>query len=194
MFNDYQIQKGKILYNQIPIHQYSKKTLYQHLTLLQDDTYIFKGTLQEHLALSGNDCTKDYLKVLKLVKLDQLGGLDFMVEEGGRNLSGGQKQRLALARVLLHDIDLYIFDEATSNIDSESEKIIMNAICELAKTKTVMMITHRMYFSQKARHIIVLKDGHIQEQGTYQQLMQKEGYYKELYQSQENLERILHHE
>lgn len=194
MFNDYQIQKGKILYNQIPIHQYSKKTLYQHLTLLQDDTYIFKGTLQEHLALSGNDCTKDYLKVLKLVKLDQLGGLDFMVEEGGRNLSGGQKQRLALARVLLHDSDLYIFDEATSNIDSESEKIIMNAICELAKTKTVMMITHRMYFSQKARHIIVLKDGHIQEQGTYQQLMQKEGYYKELYQSQENLERILHHE
>ena len=117
-----------------------------------------------------------------------------MVEEGGRNLSGGQKQRLALARVLLHDSDLYIFDEATSNIDSESEKIIMNAICELAKTKTVMMITHRMYFSQKARHIIVLKDGHIQEQGTYQQLMQKEGYYKELYQSQENLERILHHE
>ncbi len=194
MFNDYQIQKGKILYNQIPIHQYSKKTLYQHLTLLQDDTYIFKGTLQEHLALSGNDSTKDYLKVLKLVKLDQLGGLDFMVEEGGRNLSGGQKQRLALARVLLHDSDLYIFDEATSNIDSESEKIIMNAICELAKTKTVMMITHRMYFSQKARHIIVLKDGHIQEQGTYQQLMQKEGYYKELYQSQENLERILHHE
>lgn len=194
MFNDYQIQKGKILYNQIPIHQYSKKTLYQHLTLLQDDTYIFKGTLQEHLALSGNDSTKDYLKVLKLVKLDQLGGLDFMVEEGGRNLSGGQKQRLALARVLLHDSDLYIFDEATSNIDSESEKIIMNAICELAKTKTVMLITHRMYFSQKARHIIVLKDGHIQEQGTYQQLMQKEGYYKELYQSQENLERILHHE
>ncbi len=194
MFNDYPIQKGKILYNQIPIHQYSKKTLYQHLTLLQDDTYIFKGTLQEHLALSGNDCTKDYLKVLKLVKLDQLGGLDFMVEEGGRNLSGGQKQRLALARVLLHDSDLYIFDEATSNIDSESEKIIMNAICELSKKKTVMMITHRMYFSQKARQIIVLKDGHIQEQGTYQQLMQKEGYYKELYQSQENLERILHHE
>lgn len=194
MFNDYPIQKGKILYNQIPIHQYSKKTLYQHLTLLQDDTYIFKGTLQEHLVLSGNECTKDYLKVLKLVKLDQLGGLDFMVEEGGRNLSGGQKQRLALARVLLHDSDLYIFDEATSNIDSESEKIIMNAICELAKTKTVMMITHRMYFSQKARQIIVLKDGHIQEQGTYQQLMQKEGYYKELYQSQENLERILHHE
>lgn len=173
MFNDYQIQKGKILYNQIPIHQYSKKTLYQHLTLLQDDTYIFKGTLQEHLALSGNDCTKDYLKVLKLVKLDQLGGLDFMVEEGGRNLSGGQKQRLALARVLLHDSDLYIFDEATSNIDSESEKIIMNAICELAKTKTVMMITHRMYFSQKARHIIVLKDGHIQEQELTNNLCKK---------------------
>lgn len=111
-----------------------------------------------------------------------------MVAEKGGNFSGGQCQRLALARALLHDSAVYIFDEATSNIDVESEEMIMAVIRELAKTKTVLLISHRLENVVASNRIYLLKDGTIAEQGTHIELMEQGGAYEQLYRYQKELE------
>ena len=115
-------------------------------------------------------------------------GLDTMLQENGSNLSGGQRQRLALARALLHDSPVYIFDEATSNIDVESENDIMDQIQELAKTKTVILISHRLANVVKAGQIYVLDSGQVTEHGTHAELVEKKGVYESLWTAQQNLE------
>lgn len=114
--------------------------------------------------------------------------LDYHLTEGASNISGGQRQRLAIARALLHDTNIYIFDEATSNIDAESEEIILNTIKEIAKDHTVIMITHRLANAQDADKIIMLKDGVIAESGTHKELMGHFGSYSLLYNAQQKLE------
>lgn len=111
------------------------------------------------------------------------------VEEKASNLSGGQKQRLVLARALLHDSDIYIFDEATSNIDAESENKIMKVVYELAHEKTVILISHRLANVVKADRILVMQDGRIAEEGSHEELMRQEGYYYSLFQAQQELEK-----
>lgn len=115
-------------------------------------------------------------------------GLDTLLLEKASNLSGGQCQRLALSRALLHNSPIYIFDEATSNIDVESEDDIMEQIYHLAKTKTVILISHRLANVVQADHIYVMKHGSITEQGTHERLMEQQGTYYELYHSQKQLE------
>ena len=117
------------------------------------------------------------------------GGLSMEITEKASNLSGGQKQRLALARALLHDSDIYIFDEATSNVDVESENKIMEVIRELAHKKTVILISHRLANVVDADQILVMKDGVIEEAGTHDELMERKGYYSSLYETQQELER-----
>ena len=112
------------------------------------------------------------------------GGLSMEITEKASNLSGGQKQRLALARALLHDSDIYIFDEATSNVDVESENKIMEVIRELAHKKTVILISHRLANVVDADQILVMKDGDIVEQGTHESLIAQDGFYAKLYNSQ----------
>ncbi|MCR5771510.1 MAG: ATP-binding cassette domain-containing protein [Butyrivibrio sp.] len=114
--------------------------------------------------------------------------LDYHLTEGASNISGGQRQRLAIARALLHETNIYIFDEATSNIDAESEEIILNTIKEIAKDHTVIMITHRLANAQDADKIIMLKDGVIAESGTHKELMGHFGSYSLLYNAQQKLE------
>ena len=117
------------------------------------------------------------------------GGLSMQLSEKAANLSGGQKQRLALARAILHDSDIYIFDEATSNIDVESENKIMEVIHEMAKQKTVLLISHRLANVVDADAIYVMRDGVMAEQGKHESLMAEHGYYYDLFMIQQELER-----
>lgn len=170
-----------------------EKSLMSNITMVSGNSYIFKGTVRDNL-LMGNPRAKDedMNKALKMVNLeaflDAQKGLDTELLEQGSNLSGGQKQRLALARALLHDSAVYIFDEATSNIDVESEEMIMKVIHQLAGTKTVLLISHRLANVTSSDKIYVLKDGKIDEEGTHDTLMAQNGRYRELYSAQKALE------
>ena len=139
-------------------------------------------------------CEEQLLEALKKVKLYDFlmeqDGLDTMLVENGNNLSGGQKQRLAIARALLADKDMYIFDEATSNIDLESEEAILQVIQEMTKTKTILMITHRLSTIATADCIYVLKDGSCIENGTHEELMMQHGMYASMYTKQQELEQF----
>ena len=127
-------------------------------------------------------------KVNLLEFIQENGGLDYVLQEKAANLSGGQKQRLALARALLHDSEIYIFDEATSNVDVESENDIMAVVRELAEKKTVLLISHRLANVVSADQIYVLKDGKVIEQGQHEVLCSKNGYYQKLFRQQMDLE------
>ncbi len=140
--------KGSITMGGVEASKISEALKMKNMTLVTHDSFIFKGTVRENLLMG--DCTapdEKLLKALDMVNLKDFilseGGLDFMLTEQGSNLSGGQKQRLAIARALLHDSDIYIFDEATSNIDVESENMIMKLINDMAATKTIILISHR---------------------------------------------------
>ena len=121
--------------------------------------------------------------------VNEQGGLDMRILEGGKNLSGGQRQRLVLARALLKDSPIYIMDEATSNIDVESENKIMEVLYELSKEKLVLCISHRLANLVNADHIYCLEDGNIIENGSHKELIQQKGVYCELFNTQKELER-----
>ena len=120
--------------------------------------------------------------------MNEQDGLNTQLLEQGSNLSGGQKQRLNLARAILHDTEVYIFDEATSNIDAESENEIMEVINKLSKTKTVILISHRLENVVKSECIYAMKDGKVAEFGTHTELMKNNGEYASLYNRQKQLE------
>jgi ATP-binding cassette subfamily B protein len=168
-------------------------SLMKHIVLVSANSHIFKGTVRENLRIA--DCganDEDMWRALSSVRLDEFiraeGGLDTQVAENAANLSGGQRQRLALARALLHDASLYILDEATGNIDAESENVIMAAVRELAHTKSVLLISHRLANVTEAQRIYVLKDGRLVESGRHDELTSAGGVYAKLYAKQEELE------
>lgn len=193
IMNLYPINNGSIQYNKQEIN--NTTTLYQRITTIKDETYILKGSVYDHLLMSGCNDQDKMIEVLKQVHLydyfNEYGGLDFELLEGAKNLSGGQRQRLALARAILHDSDVYIFDEATNNVDSESENIIMDIMLDLAKDKIVIMITHRMAHCKKSNKTIVMQDGRLLAFDKYSNLLENNSYFKELVEQQERLERIL---
>lgn len=157
--------------------------------------FLMKGSVRDNLSMGNPDASsKDMIKVLQQVHLydflQSQQGLDTMLSEGGNNLSGGQKQRLALAIALLKDGACYIFDEATSNIDVESEELILDLIKELAKEKTVIMITHRLNAIKDCDMIYVMDQGQLVEQGTHTKLMNQHGLYETMFTSQQALEAI----
>ena len=135
---------------------------------------------------------EEMLEALRKVNLlsfvRENGGLSMVLLEKASNLSGGQKQRLALARALLHQTDIYLFDEATSNIDVESENDIMQVISQLAKEKVVLLISHRLTNVTKANQIYVMKNGTFVGHGTHDELLGQEGYYAKLFLEQKQLE------
>ncbi|MDD3404498.1 MAG: ABC transporter ATP-binding protein/permease [Hespellia sp.] len=184
---------GTITINGQPLSKINESSLMSHVTLVTHNSYLFQGQVADNLRMGRPDATDEELwAVLKKVNLDGFlksqQGLGTTVQEKGGNFSGGQCQRLAIARALLHDTPMYIFDEATSNIDVESEELIMNVIHELAKTRTVIMISHRLANVVQADRIYMLKDGRIMEQGKHEELMRAEGAYHELYQYQHGME------
>lgn len=188
-------QQGKILFNQQDIQEIERHSFYQQVSLVSHSSYIFKGSLRENMLMAKLAATEEQIySALEQVNLANFvrenGGLDMPLLSHGSNLSGGQIQRLALARALLHNAHFYIFDEATSNIDVESEEIILNFIQRLKQDKTIVMISHRLANAVKADQIYVLQQGSLAEQGNHQDLMAQNGIYAEMFTQQKELENI----
>lgn len=184
---------GRLTLSGVPIGDIAESELMRHVTVVRHNSYLFKGTVRENLIMADLGADDEKLKAV-LIKVNlwdfvsENGGLDMEIAEKGDNISGGQCQRLCIARAILHDSEMYIFDEAASNIDAESEGMIMEAIHELAKTKTVLLISHRLFNVISSDNIYMLKDGEIAESGTHEQLMKKSGEYFRLFESQRKLE------
>ena len=188
-------QQGRIQIGGVEQSHISSENLRKRITRIRHDSYLFAGTIRENLKMGKENATEEEMcAALKQVNLLEFvtenGGLDYVLLEKASNLSGGQKQRLALARALLHNSDIYIFDEATSNVDVESENDIMEVVKELAKTKTVLLISHRLANVVAADRIYVLKDGKVIEQGQHEELYRQQGYYQKLFQQQSDLEQF----
>lgn len=185
--------RGSITIGGIELSEIKEESLMKNITLISHNSYLFKGTVRDNLLMGKLDATEEAcIGVLKKVKLYDFlmgeKGLDTQLLEKASNLSGGQCQRLALARALLHDTPIYIFDEASSNVDVESEEAIMEQINALTKEKTVILISHRLANVTGADRIYVMEQGDITEQGTHEELMKKEGTYAKMYLAQMELE------
>ena len=184
---------GNLTLGGIPLEEISQESLLQNITYIGHQSYLFKGTVRENLAMACPEATDEAMwAVLEQVKLAdylrQEQGLDTLLQERGANLSGGQCQRLALARGLLHDSPIYIFDEATSNIDADSENHIVSLIQALAGKKTVIMISHRLASIREADNIYVLQGGRVAEAGSHRRLLARNGAYARLWNAQQELE------
>ena len=165
------------------------------LTLVPHNAAIFKGTVESNLRMAKPDADEAQLwAALEQVNLADFcrsqNGLQTALHEGGSNLSGGQRQRLAMARALLHDTPIYLFDEATSNVDAESENDIMQAIHSLAGKKTIILISHRLANVVHSDCIYAMSNGRVIEQGTHAELLAKQGAYSRLYLAQRQLETL----
>ena len=185
--------RGSITIQDQELSKVSEKSLMDHITLVSHNSYLFKGTVRENLKMGKADASeKEMYAVLEKVNLlgflEEQQGLDTPILERGSNFSGGQCQRLALARALLHDTPVYIFDEATSNIDMESEEMIMEVIRGLVKTKTILLISHRLANVVESDRIYMLEKGHVVQSGTHKELMESGGAYADLYRYQRDLE------
>lgn len=189
-FDHYQ---GSLTYNGLQVKKINHHDLMKQITLVEHNPYIFAGTVRSNL-LDGNCYASDeqLMAVLEKVNLlnyfKELDGLDSEIEERGNNLSGGQKQRLSIARALLHDSGVYIFDEATSNIDIESEEIIMQVIEAMKKDKIVILISHRLANVVNCKCNYVFSHGKLIGNGSHDQLMQENLEYHQLVKTQQEIE------
>lgn len=187
------VSGGTITIGDVNLHDIKEESLLKNVTYVGLGSVFFKGTVRENLLWADPQVTDERLwSVLEECNvagfLRNENGLDTELKENAENLSGGQKQRLALARALLHDSRIYIFDEATSNIDIESEELILSEIKNLAKTKTIIMITHRLANVTDADKIFCLENGKLMGAGTHEELLADCPAYKSLWNTQKELE------
>lgn len=185
---------GKITVGDLEIESLDRASYYSHIALVGCNTYVFNATVRENFLLADKNASdEDIYSALKSVNLYDFikdnGGLDKVISEDASNISGGQKQRLALAVNLVANKSIYIFDEATSNIDAESEEIIMKNVKALSKEKSVIVISHRLENVVLADKIYFMADGKASEQGTHELLMKAKSGYAELYNTQKKLEK-----
>ena len=184
---------GDVLFGNTSLSDISDQNLLQNVTYIGHQAHLFMGSVRSNLAMGNQEATEEQLwHALEQVNLAEfvksLGGLDAPVAEKGSNLSGGQRQRLALARALLHNSQMYIFDEATSNIDVESEDVIMQQVHQLAQTKMVLVISHRLVNVKNADQIVVMQHGRVVGSGTHQELLATNDEYKRMTRAQTELE------
>lgn len=184
---------GSVTIGGVELKDVNENSLLRNITYVSHQSYLFKGTVRDNLLMGKPSASDDELwAVLERVNLAGFlkaeQGLDTPLLEKASNLSGGQCQRLALARALLHDSPVYIFDEATSNIDVESENDIMAEIHRLARSKTVILISHRLANVVRADNIYVLDGGNIAEHGSHEELLKSHGLYEKLWNAQQALE------
>lgn len=184
--------QGSVRIGDIELRDATAASLMRAVTLVSTNGYLFAGTLRENLLLAKPDATDaellhalDRTRVAAFVQAN--GGLDMTINEGGTNLSGGQRQRVCMARALLHDSPIYVFDEATSNVDAASEAAIGEVIASLAGDHTVIVVAHRLSTIVDADQILVLERGRIAERGTHDELLADAGVYARMWNSQEQL-------
>ena len=194
------VDSGEILLNGINLNEIPFDVLTKKVGFINHSAYIFNGSIEDNIRMGKNDASYDEIyDALKKANLYEFvmslpEKLNTNVGEGGSLLSGGQKQRLALARTIITDPEIYIFDEATSNIDVESEEKVWESIYKLSKNKTVIVISHRLANVKNADAIYVLDKGHIVEHGKHKELMMTKNKYYELVTHQQNLENIYREE
>ena len=186
--------EGDVLLGGKQVREIDRASLARHATVVGLQAHLFAGALRENLLMAAPEASDDELwRALEFARLDQFvreqGGLDMRLEQNGENLSGGQRQRLALARAVLANSAVYVFDEATSNVDVESEEAIMAAVRELARTRAVVVISHRLANAVAAQRIYVLEHGHVVGEGTHEELLAGCGEYRQLWETQQVLER-----
>lgn len=179
------------------INDLSIESLTREIAIVAAQSHLFAGTLRDNLLMAKPDATESELwQALEAAHISdfvhaQSQELDLAIEQGASNLSGGQKQRIAIARALLREPAVYIFDEATSSVDVESETLILQTIHALAnRGKTVIMVTHRMANAADADHVVVFEHGRVAEQGTHAELMRANGTYAKLFHAQQTVENI----
>lgn len=179
------------------INDLSIESLTREIAIVAAQSHLFAGTLRDNLLMAKPDATESELwQALEAAHISdfvraQSQELDLAIEQGASNLSGGQKQRIAIARALLRESAVYIFDEATSSVDVESETLILQTIWALAdRGKTVIMVTHRMANAADADHVVVFEHGRVAEQGTHAELMRANGTYAKLFHAQQTVENI----
>lgn len=184
--------RGNVRIGGVELRDATAASLMRAVTLVPTNGYLFAGTLRENLLLAKPDATDaellhalDRTRVAAFVQAN--GGLDMVINEGGTNLSGGQRQRVCMARALLHDSPIYVFDEATSNVDAASEAAIGEVIASLAGDHTVIVVAHRLSTIADADQILVLERGRIAERGTHGELLADAGVYARMWDSQEQL-------
>ena len=196
ILNNHKVTNGEILLNNTNIENISLDNIYGNIALVSTNSYIFNGTILDNLLMAKKDATQEEIETaLKTARLyDFVSGLKegllTDVGQAGSALSGGQKQRLALARVILANKEMIIFDEATSNIDVESEEDIWEAIYELSKDKTILVISHRLANVVDAKEIYVMNKGILVESGTHEELMNSKKHYYDMVNKQNELEMI----
>lgn len=185
--------KGTVTVGNILLEKLSRNSFYSHLAIVSYNTYIFNETVRENFQLANKNvtdaeiyCALNKVNLLEFIMTN--GGLDKPISEDANNISGGQKQRLALAVSLVADKDIYVFDEATSNIDINSELIIMNNIKELSREKSVIVISHRLANVVNADNIYFMANGEVIENGSHAELLREGVGYKELFTAQKKLE------
>ncbi len=186
---------GEVELAGVPLGCVSQASAARTVTVVSYASYLFKGSVRSNLLMADPQASDaEMWAVLERCRADGFvraaGGLDAPVAEQGSNLSGGQRQRLALARALLHDTPVYVFDEATSNVDAESERAIVRVVHALAREKTVIMITHRLSAVASADRIYVLDDGRVAESGACDELLARDGAFARLWRQQVSLERF----
>ena len=185
--------KGRVLIGGEELENVSRTAYYSHLASVSYNTYIFNDTVRANFELAKKGVTdEEIFAALEKVNLSSFikenGGLDKVITEDANNISGGQKQRLALAVNLVADKDIYVFDEATSNIDVDSEAVIMKNIKEMSAKKSVIVISHRLANVVPADNIYFMRDGQVIESGSHSQLMARKGEYAKLFNAQKQLE------
>lgn len=188
--------RGRLTVGGTEVRDAELGSLMRAVTLVPTNAHLFMGTLRENLLMAKPDATdEELMAALARARIDGFvrasGGLGMMVAEGASNLSGGQRQRIAVARALLADTPVYIFDEATSNVDAESERALNELMAELAGERTVIVIAHRLASIERADKILVIDGGRLAEEGTHAGLLARGGAYARLWESQAELEAAL---
>lgn len=194
---NYDIQKGQILIDGIDIKKYKIASLRRHFGQMLQDVFLFSGTIRSNIVLCDEEISDEAVRAAcRSVNADSFikklkNGFDEEVRERGGNFSAGQRQLISFARTVVHQPEIMILDEATANIDTETEQLIQNSLAHMMNVSTMLIVAHRLSTIQHADNVLVMSQGEIAEQGTHQELLKQKGMYYRLYQLQFEKERLL---